>query len=536
MSKPHDEYDFTGISETSWADSYLKSPLRRMAPYGLDDTANDEGWREPDWSLLDDRRGTLPDFPTDALTEDWRTWLMKAAHGAGVTPAHVMVPLLGIASSLIGTARRVRASSSWSEPMADWTCVVGFSGTGKTPGLDVSRRALAAINRSRKHRLGELQRAHDTRVETAKAAEKKWKAEVHEAVEDGRQPPPKPEQAIAPGEFIEPRLFVTNITIERLATLAQARPRGMLMVCDELASLFLNMSRYHKGSDKEFWLEAWNGGQYTQERQTRPPVVLDHLLVGITGGFQPDKLARSFEGDDDGMYARVLFAWPPEPSFQPLSNAVTEVEPDFQTALMRLIDLSDTDGTMFVTRDAPLSDKAKETFEHFRHFLHVGRAPLEAREREWWAKGATHVLRLAGTLSYLDWAMGNSDEPKVIGDPFMKAAVRLWRDYFWPHARAALRQVGISDDANARRVLRWAEANGKDTLSVLDVRRDALAQQLNAEQTEALLGKLERAGWLKKVTEKTPGRARHRWMVNSLLFARGGDAGSAGSAGSAESP
>jgi hypothetical protein len=98
--------------------------------------------------------------------------------------------------------------------------------------------------------------------------------------------------------------------------------------------------------------------------------------------------------------------------------------------------------------------------------------------------------------------------------------------------RAALRQVGISDDANARRVLRWAQANGKDTLSVLDVRRDALAQQLNAEKTEALLGKLERAGWLKKVTEKTPGRARHRWVVNSQLLVRGGHAGSAESAGS----
>ena len=28
---------------------------------------------------------------------------------------------------------------------------------------------------------------------------------------------------------------------------------------------------------------------------------------------QPDKLVASFKGDQDGQYARVLFAWPEEP-------------------------------------------------------------------------------------------------------------------------------------------------------------------------------------------------------------------------------
>jgi hypothetical protein len=89
-------------------------------------------WEEPDWTLLDDRRGVLPDFPAEALPASMRGWLVRAAHGAGVTPAHVAVPLLGIASSLIGTARRVRACRSWSEPLTMWVAVVGFSGTGKT--------------------------------------------------------------------------------------------------------------------------------------------------------------------------------------------------------------------------------------------------------------------------------------------------------------------------------------------------------------------------------------------------------------------
>ena len=94
----------------------------------------------------------------------------------------------------------------------------------------------------------------------------------------------------------------------------QARPQGLAYVADELARLFLNMKRYSNGQDNEFWLEAWNGKVFVVERQGRPPVVLDYLLVGVTGGFQPDKLARAFESDDDGMYARFCFAWPAEPA------------------------------------------------------------------------------------------------------------------------------------------------------------------------------------------------------------------------------
>ena len=93
------------------------------------------------------------------------------------------------------------------------------------------------------------------------------------------------------------------------------------------------MSRYNNGSDAEFWLQAWNGGSFVVERQSRQPVAVDHLLVGLTGGFQPDKLVRTFKGDDDGMYARVLFGWPSDPPYRPLSDDVTEVEPEFQEAL-----------------------------------------------------------------------------------------------------------------------------------------------------------------------------------------------------------
>jgi Protein of unknown function (DUF3987) len=490
-------------------------------------------WDEPDWSILDDRRGELPEFPVGALPASLHDWLHRAARGAGVTVGHVAVPLLGIASSLIGTARRIRASRSWSQPMTCWAAVVGFSGTGKTPGIDATKRALAQIECQNRSKVADLQRAHEGRVEAAKAARAVWKEEVKSAAEGAvvsldkyrstkKMEPLMPPEAIDPGPFVAPRLHVSNVTIERLAALLQVRPQGMLMLSDELAGLFLNMRRYSGGQDNEFWLEAWNGGQYTVERMGRPPITVDHLLVGIVGGMQPDKVVKSFSGDFDGMYARFLFAWPPEPDFQELNDEVDEIEPEIVNALTRLNNLPEkAEESALVVRSIELSGPARDEFEQFRQFLHLGKEQLDGREREWWAKGSAHVLRLAGTLAYLDWAFTGGPEPSLIEARFVQAATQLVRDYFWPHSRAVLRQIGLSDrHANARRALRWMRANKRKQISVQDVRRDALAQSLDEKGTRDLLTTMVKAGWLRETAIKTgkgPGRHAHRWEVNPLL-------------------
>src|SRR5262249_51815975 len=152
------------------------------------------------------------------------------------------------------------------EPCAMWTCVVGYSGTGKTPGLDVSERCLTRIEKDRRARIAELRRAHEGKSEQARTAFKAWKAAVQAAMENKQPSPPMPADADVPPDFVEPRLHTSDATIEKLAVLINARPRGMLMIVDELAGLFLNMARYSNGSDREFWLKSWNGKYHSVER------------------------------------------------------------------------------------------------------------------------------------------------------------------------------------------------------------------------------------------------------------------------------
>jgi len=106
--------------------------------------------------------------------------------------------------------------------------------------------------------------------------------------------------------------------------------------------------------------------------------------------------------------------------------------------------------------------------------------------------------------------------------PETTAAVCLWCEYFWPHSRAAVRQIGLTDHhAEARRILRWIRASHRDVISREDVRRDALNQRFTADEVDRLLQVLATAGWLQKIPREPrpgPGRPTIRWAVNPKLI------------------
>src|SRR5262249_27980542 len=182
-------------------------------------------------------------------------------------------------------------------------------------------------------------------------------------------------------------------------------------------------------------------------------------------------------------------------------------------------------------RIIPLSHDAREEFESYRVFVDRVKRGLEGREQQWLVKSESQVLRLAGTLEYLDWAsrddqgtgfdtIGVNMEPDEISKSCTVTATKLLREYFWPHACAALRQIGLTDrHRDLRRTLRWIKANNRMAISLKDIRREAMGGVLDAEQTRDLLDRLVVAGWLCPEKTETGGRARERGVWNREKYA-----------------
>ena len=135
---------------------------------------------------------------------------------------------------------------------ADSLCnaaLIGFPGTGKTPAVDVIRRALNRIDRNWMAEIERLRLAHDTKVEIAKAK-----------------------------LFVSPCLYVNDVTIERLAALLEVQPQGITFVADELARLFLNMQRSTTASTRI--LIGVLGWRALQDRAPKPAVDLSPASPG----------------------------------------------------------------------------------------------------------------------------------------------------------------------------------------------------------------------------------------------------------------
>jgi hypothetical protein len=128
------------------------------------------------------------------------------------------------------------------------------------------------------------------------------------------------------------------------------------------------------------------------------------------------------------------------------------------------------------------------------------------------------VARLAATLELLSWSCGNAPTPEPVGEPQMMRAISLWRDYFWPHARAFLDHAAPTDvDRRARRVVHWLRATGAQLVSREDIRRHALSRTVNAAAAEAVLHRLTDAGIVQivvPVISPEGGRPVWRWQVN----------------------
>lgn len=74
-------------------------------------------------------------------------------------------------------------------------------------------------------------------------------------------------------------------------------------------------------------MTAGRGGRpYRVERQKHPvPIEVRRLAVAVMGGTQPERLSEMFQDADDGLLARLIWAWPESRPFR-LSQTTPAVQ------------------------------------------------------------------------------------------------------------------------------------------------------------------------------------------------------------------
>ena len=281
-------------------------------------------------------------FPTGALPEPMREFVRAGARTMAAILRTSHCPALAVVASAIGSSRRLRLKPGWDVPAILWTAIIGESGTTKTPAFQLAMRPIRARQRERLERYAEDTKRHGAEVARWERDNFAWKRSKTASCD----PPPRPE-APPPTRFV-----VSDTTVEALAPILQANPRGVLLARDELAGWIGSFDRYASGrhGDAAHWLSMHVGEAITVDRKTGPSRLIyvpTSRIVSITGCIQPGILQRvmTTEHREDGLLARLLVTYPPKRPKRWTEDSISrDVEAAMETLVAALLDLQDEAG------------------------------------------------------------------------------------------------------------------------------------------------------------------------------------------------
>lgn len=486
--------------------------------------ADPEMLANPDMAVLRLHRRPPPALPLDVFGADWWSYIKGTAEAAACPPDYVAAPLLAATSALIGNARWAQVNEGWAEPPHLWCATVGDSGSGKSPGADaLMRHILPAIEQRMQGDFPDQLRAWRAEAAAHESALDCWKLDVKEAAKRGYAPP-LPPAGDTPPEPQAPRLCQSDVTIERVATLlATAAPKGLLVTRDELAGWLTGMTSYNDAG-RAFWLEAYGGRPFRVERQKhQQPIDVPRLVVAVSGGTQPDRLAQLMRGVDDGLMARFCWFWPDSAPFK-LSRAAPRTTWAMEALdKLRQLDLEPGEaGEPPNPVMVPLSEAALAHMEPFGREMQGRQQLAGGLMCSAYGKMRGLALRLSLVIQYVWWCGqgGMVSPPSEISEEAFQAAIRLITDYLVPMAERVYGDAAArTEDRNAATLARWIIRAKASEVHVRRMqRKDKLPGMQTADEIHAAARVLVDAGWLIPPTVGFGAASKQAYQVNPRVL------------------
>jgi hypothetical protein len=455
-------------------------------------------------------------FPVQALPEPLRTFVSVGSQSIGCDPSYLALPLLSVISAAVGNTRRLSLKDSWLVCPVIWASLVGESGAGKTPALQLVLRPVY----ERQRKALERHAAEEKRYRATLAC---WEKDMAAWKRKGVGLPP-----VEPEAPKVARLVVSDTTVEALAPILLDNPRGVLLARDELSAWISSFDRYaNKGrasTDSTFWLSAFSAASVVVDRKTGPQrtIYVPQAAAAITGGIQPAILKRvlSPEHRESGLAARLLLAYPPRRAKQWTEAGVDPAaEAEWARLLDRLYELQPAIGPSGEPQPAVvrLGADAKRLWIDYYNKHNLEQIDLVGDLSMAWSKFEEYVPRLAMVLHFARWASGDVTDELRLDAASMSAAIELTQ-WFKSEAKRVYTMLDESDaEREQRRLIEWIANRGGRT-SVREV-QTYYWKLKSPGQAEAELEKLAQAGvgcWQDVPTTPKGGRPARAFVLTTF--------------------
>lgn len=455
-------------------------------------------------------------FPSEALPKAAADLVQAGADAMQVDTGMLAPLVLAAMAAAIGNSRTAKLHTSWREPAVLWSVVVAPSGSGKSPALELvtcpaERRDAEAL---RAHR--EATKEHAAAVIKHEKALRTWERGAAKG-NLADMPPAAPEAPVC-------ERFVSNdTTIEALAAMLAASPRGLLLACDELASWLGGFERYagkagRPSSEAARWLPMHRAGSLRVDRRTAPSLRVERASLNIAGLIQPGVLASALTGTDydSGLVARLLLSMPPTPTRRWRPGGLSPmVERAFGAMVERLyaLDMPEDEHGTPVPLALPLDEQAGQHWAEYYNGLNQDMAGQDERARAMLSKLEGGAARLALVVHLGRVASGEDVRDDVIDGESMRRGIVLAKWFRREAERVYLRLAEGDDDREVRQLLDLVRRKG-GSISGRELVQSSRAFR-GVKDAEAALSRLVDAGHGSWVTppQRGPGAPKARRFV-----------------------
>ena len=464
----------------------------------------------------DDSEDFLP-FPTEALPEPVRGFVVNASKAILCDSSYLALPLLTAIASAIGTTRRLELKRGWSAPPIIWGAIVGESGTSKTPAFMKVMRPIRERQRKALERHAEAMKHYANELSHWEKAYAAWKRSKDTAEEPPEKPVPPPCE----------RYIVSDTTVEALAPILLANPRGLLLARDELTGWIGSFDRYagkgKAGADSANWLSMFNAESVIVDRKTGipPTIYIPQAAMCVCGGIQPGILKRALgdEHRESGLAARVLMTFPVRKAKQ---WTEADIDPKAEAELVRLVDrlfdlqpTTDEDGEARPVLVRLHSDAKKAWIEYYNAHG-IEQADMAGELAAAWSKLEEYPARLALVVHFIRWAAGEISDERQLDVISMKAGITMVT-WFKREARRIYAMLAeTNDDERIRRLVEWIRRKG-GTASARETQQGCrwLKEPGVAEEALAELAKAGRGVWQDSQASPRGGRPARVFVLNA---------------------
>ena len=365
-------------------------------------------------------RSIADSFPEDFFPTSIEQFRQSAARSIGMDPEYMVGPMLAAASVAIGTSMTGVLKPGWEEHASLFVSVVGHKSSGKTPAFNAAFRPLHDQQRSREQLAAKRAEEEQKREQAAPERMPEYAVDddYDDEDDDDRDDEPRSvtmtpwasrRAAPVPPKPVQ-HLVLTDTTLAALWERLRDSQRGVVVIADELSSVFLQSTP----AQRQVWCELYQAGARTVHRQTnrKGPIVLRRTFVTLAGGIQPDLFPTIRGKFDGGLLERFLICGKPETGLPPWSDEI--IDPDLETiwslAVVALLNIEDAtyDGPADQCGNVPFTKEAyarlRTLYRDLEAYLQVIGVPVKHHGIV--RKLVANAGRLALIRRCLRWATG----------------------------------------------------------------------------------------------------------------------------------